>query len=162
MLYKKSTFIRVFEELFHCGLTHFEILLVAEIFGYQTNGQKYYMSKIQIAERYNISRRHVINTFKKLIKQGIVKENGSIGNNVICYKIDVQEVHRVYSSSEHGAQQAVTWVPPSCEPGVQNKIKDKTSNKTNDNTRPIFPEGEGNNVSDEDLSLFAQSIDINL
>ena len=160
MLYKKSTFIRVYEELFHCGLTHFEILLVAEIFGYQTNGQKYYMSKMQISERYNISRRHVINTLKKLEELGIVKENGTIGNNVISYKIDTQAVKRVHSSCNQGAQQAVTGVHSSCEPSLQNNIKDKISNKTNNNTRPIFPEGEGNNVSDEDLSLFAKTIEL--
>jgi DNA-binding Lrp family transcriptional regulator len=160
MLYKKSTFIRVFEELFHCGLTHFEILLVAEIFGYQNNGQKYYMSKMQISERYDVSRRHVINTFKKLTELGIVKENGTIGNNVTCYKIDTQAVKRVHSSCNLSAQQAVTWVPPSCEASAQNKTIDKTSNKTNNNTRPIFPEGDSNNISNEDLSLFAQTIDI--
>ena len=160
MLYKKSTFIRVYEELFHCGLSHFEILLVAEIFGYQTNGQKYYMSKMQISERYNISRRHVINTFKKLTELGIVKENGTIGNNVICYKIDTQAVKRVHSSCNQGAQQAVTGVHSSCEPSLQNNIKDKISNKINNNTRPIFPEGGKNNISDEDLSLFAKTIEL--
>jgi len=160
MLYKKSTFIRVYEELFHCGLTHFEILLVAEIFGYQTNGQKYYMSKMQITERYNVSRQHVINTFKKLIELGIVKENGTIGNNVTCYKIDTQAVKRVYSSCNLGVQQAVNSDSSSCKPSRQNNIKDKISNKTNNNNIPIFPEGEGNNVSDEDLSLFAKTIDI--
>jgi hypothetical protein len=159
MLYKKSTFIRVYEELFHCGLSHFEILLVAEIFGYQTNGQKYYMSKIQIKERYKVSRQHVINTFKKLIELGIVKENGTIGNNVTCYKIDTQAVKRVYSSSKQGVQQGVNPMSPSCKPGVQNNIKDNISNNTNDNTRPIFPEGDSNNVSDEDLSLFAKTIE---
>jgi DNA-binding Lrp family transcriptional regulator len=159
MLYKKSTFIRVFEELFHCGLTHFEMLLVAEIFGYQTNGQKYYMSKMQISERYDVSRRHVINTFKKLTELGIVKENGTIGNNVTCYKIDTQAVKRVHSSCNLSAQQAVTWVPPSCEASLQNKTIDKTSNKTNNNNIPIFPEGDKNKVSDEDLSLFAKTIE---
>ena len=160
MLYKKSTFIRVYNELFNCGLNPLEMLLVSEIFGYQNNGQKYYLSKMQIAERYNVSRRHVINTFQKLEGLGIVVENGSIGNNVKCYKIDLQAVKRVHSSCNLGAQQAVNLVPPSCEEGAQNKIIDKISNKINNNTRPIFPEGGKNNISDEDLSLFDKTIEL--